>query len=38
MTQIADLINEVLSDIQNPAVFSRVKEKVRNLTCRFPLP
>ena len=38
MTQIADLINEVLSNIQDPSSFHRVKEKVRALTCRFPLP
>jgi glycine hydroxymethyltransferase len=38
MTQIADLINEVLSNIQDPSAFHRVKEKVRALTCRFPLP
>ncbi len=38
MRQIADFINEVLSQPQDPAVAARVKEKVKALTARFPLP
>ena len=38
MQQIADFINEVLSAPEDAAVHARVKEKVKSLTSRFPLP
>lgn len=38
MIIIADMITEVLSDIKNAEVQSKVKQRVRELTNRFPLP
>jgi glycine hydroxymethyltransferase len=38
MAAIADMISEVLLDIQNPATAQQVRERVRGLTSRFPLP
>ena len=38
MMAIADMISEVLLDIANPATAQKVRERVRALTARFPLP
>ncbi len=38
MAAIADMISEVLLDIGNPATAHRVRDRVRALTARFPLP
>lgn len=38
MAAIADMISEVLLDIANPATAHKVRERVRALTARFPLP
>ncbi len=38
MAAIADMISEVLLDIQNPATAHQVRDRVRALTARFPLP
>ncbi|MEN9677700.1 MAG: Protein-tyrosine-phosphatase, ribose 5-phosphate isomerase and Glycine/serine, partial [Verrucomicrobiota bacterium] len=38
MAAIADMISEVLLDIANPATALQVRERVRALTARFPLP
>ena len=38
MTQIAALMTEVLDQPDDVAVHARVKEKVKNLTGKFPLP
>lgn len=38
MADIADMISEVLLDISNPATAHKVRERVRSLTARFPLP
>ncbi len=38
MAAIADMISEVLMDIKNLDVAARVRERVRELTTRFPLP
>jgi len=38
MAAIADMISEVLLDIANPATAHRVRDRVRALTARFPLP
>jgi RpiB/LacA/LacB family sugar-phosphate isomerase len=38
MAAIADMISEVLLDIQTPATAQQVRERVRALTGRFPLP
>ncbi|MBL9174671.1 MAG: ribose 5-phosphate isomerase B [Verrucomicrobiales bacterium] len=38
MAAIADMISEVLLDAANPATAHRVRERVRTLTARFPLP
>ena len=38
MLDIADLINEALTNRQDPAALDKVREKVRELTRRFPLP
>jgi glycine hydroxymethyltransferase len=38
MAAIADMISEVLLDIATPATAHRVRNRVRNLTARFPLP
>ena len=38
MAAIADMISEVLLDVANPDTAHRVRERVRALTARFPLP
>lgn len=38
MAAIADMISEVLLDIKNLDVAHKVRERVRELTARFPLP
>lgn len=38
MTMIADMITEVLADVKNVEVAHKVRERVRELTARFPLP
>ena len=38
MAAIADVICEALLDPQNPDALGRVRERVRELTARFPLP
>ncbi len=38
MAAIADMISEVLLDIANPATAHKVRDRVRALTARFPLP
>ncbi len=38
MAAIADMISEVLLDIGSPETADRVRERVRELTARFPLP
>ena len=38
MLEIADLINEALNGRSDAAVLERVRDKVRELTRRFPLP
>ncbi|HNQ74062.1 MAG TPA: serine hydroxymethyltransferase [Verrucomicrobiota bacterium] len=38
MAAIADMISEVLLDIKNLDVVARVRQRVRELTARFPLP
>jgi RpiB/LacA/LacB family sugar-phosphate isomerase len=38
MAAIADMISEVLLDVQNLEAAHRVRERVRELTARFPLP
>ncbi|MDQ6631842.1 MAG: ribose 5-phosphate isomerase B [Verrucomicrobiota bacterium] len=38
MAAIADMISEVLMDIQNPKGAREVRQRVRELTARFPLP
>jgi RpiB/LacA/LacB family sugar-phosphate isomerase len=38
MATIADMISEVLGDIQNPQTAHKVRTRVRELTARFPLP
>lgn len=38
MVAIADMISEVLLDIKNVAGIGKVRERVRELTARFPLP
>ena len=38
MAEIADMISEVLLDIANPATAHKVRDRVRALTARFPLP
>lgn len=38
MAAIADMISEVLLDIANPVTALQVRERVRALTARFPLP
>jgi glycine hydroxymethyltransferase len=38
MAHIADLIGEVLRDVANPATAHAVRQRVRGLTARFPLP
>ena len=38
MSAIADMISEVLLDLKNTEVIGRVRQRVRELTARFPLP
>jgi glycine hydroxymethyltransferase len=38
MLEISDLIAEALQNRTDEALLNRVREKVRDLTCRFPLP
>jgi len=38
MAAIADMISEVLLDIKNVDTINKVRERVRDLTARFPLP
>ncbi|HYG34449.1 MAG TPA: glycine hydroxymethyltransferase, partial [Clostridia bacterium] len=38
MADIADMISEVLMDIKNTDNVSKVRQRVRELTGRFPLP
>ena len=38
MAAIADMISEVLSDVNNVDVAKKVRQRVRELTTRFPLP
>ncbi len=38
MAAIADMISEVLLDLQNPETAAQVRARVRELTTRFPLP
>ncbi|MCX8155450.1 MAG: ribose 5-phosphate isomerase B [Verrucomicrobiae bacterium] len=38
MAAIADMIAEVLCDLKNPATARQVRERVRELTAKFPLP
>jgi glycine hydroxymethyltransferase len=38
MAAIADMISEVLMDIKNVETFSKVRQRVRELTAKFPLP
>ena len=38
MAAIADMISEVLMDLKNVEVLPKVRERVRELTARFPLP
>jgi RpiB/LacA/LacB family sugar-phosphate isomerase len=38
MAAIADMISEVLLDLKNVEAISKVRQRVRELTARFPLP
>ena len=38
MAAIADMISEVLLDIKNVDAIAKVRQRVRELTARFPLP
>jgi glycine hydroxymethyltransferase len=38
MAAIADMISEVLMDIKNAETISKVRQRVRELTAKFPLP
>ncbi|MBI3414571.1 MAG: ribose 5-phosphate isomerase B [Verrucomicrobia bacterium] len=38
MAAIADMISEVLMDLKNPEAAHQVRERVRALTAKFPLP
>ena len=38
MAAIADMISEVLLDIKNLDTAAKVRQRVRELTARFPLP
>ena len=38
MAAIGDMISEVLLDIKNLDAVQKVRERVRELTARFPLP
>jgi glycine/serine hydroxymethyltransferase len=38
MAAIADMIAEVLMDLKNVDTLGKVRQRVRELTARFPLP
>ncbi len=38
MAAIADMISEVLMDLKNTETIGKVRQRVRELTARFPLP
>jgi glycine/serine hydroxymethyltransferase len=38
MSAIADMISEVLLDIKNVDAAAKVRQRVRELTARYPLP
>jgi glycine/serine hydroxymethyltransferase len=38
MAAIADMISEVLLDIKNVEAIGKVRQRVRELTAKFPLP
>jgi glycine/serine hydroxymethyltransferase len=38
MAAIADMISEVLMDIKNVDTVAKVRQRVHELTARFPLP
>ena len=38
MAAIADMISEVLLDLKNTEAIARVRQRVRELTAKFPLP
>jgi glycine hydroxymethyltransferase len=38
MAAIGDMISEILMDIKNLDTVSKVRQRVRELTARFPLP
>jgi glycine/serine hydroxymethyltransferase len=38
MAAIADMISEVLMDLKNVETISKVRQRVRELTAKFPLP
>jgi glycine/serine hydroxymethyltransferase len=38
MAAIADMISEVLLDLKNVDTISKVRQRVRELTAKFPLP
>jgi glycine hydroxymethyltransferase len=38
MAAIADMISEVLLDLKNTEAITRVRQRVRELTAKFPLP
>ena len=38
MAAIADMISEVLMDLKNPETIVKVRQRVRELTARFPMP
>jgi glycine hydroxymethyltransferase len=38
MAAVADMISEVLMDLKNTEAIAKVRQRVRELTARFPLP
>ena len=38
MAAIADMISEVLMDLKNVETITKVRQRVRELTAKFPLP
>ena len=38
MADIADMISEVLLDLKNLDALTKVRQRVRELTAKFPLP
>jgi len=38
MAAVADMISEALLDLKNTDALSKVRQRVRELTARFPLP